>query len=44
MLVSCLAYSLMLKMEATYSSKMSADFQLFKQHYIAEDGATQSSE
>jgi hypothetical protein len=37
MLVSCLAYSLTLKMEAIYSSEMSVDFQWTTQHYIPED-------
>jgi hypothetical protein len=36
MLVSCLAYSLTLKM-ATYSSKMMVDFQQVTQRYIPED-------
>jgi hypothetical protein len=38
MLVSCLAYSLALKMEVTCSSETLADFQLTTQHYIPEDG------
>jgi hypothetical protein len=37
MLVSCLAYSSTLKMEATSSSKMSDDFQQIAWHYIPED-------
>jgi hypothetical protein len=35
--VSCLAYSLTLKMEATCSSKTSVDFQQTAWHYIPED-------
>jgi hypothetical protein len=37
MLVSCLTYSLTLKMEATCSSKTSDDFQRTTQRYIPED-------
>jgi hypothetical protein len=37
MLVSCLAYFLTLKMEATGSSKTSVDFQQTTEHYIPED-------
>jgi hypothetical protein len=37
MLVSCLAYYLTLKIEVTYSSKTSVDFQWTTQHYIPED-------
>jgi hypothetical protein len=36
MLVSCLAYSSTLKMEATCSSEMSVDFQRTIWHYIPE--------
>jgi hypothetical protein len=36
-LVSCLAYSLTLKIEAICSSKMSVDFPWTTQHYIPED-------
>jgi hypothetical protein len=36
-LVSCSAYSLALKMEATCSSETSVDFQQTTQHYIPED-------
>jgi hypothetical protein len=42
-LVSCLAYSLILKMEVTFSSKMSVDMQWTTWFYIPEDrtlGAT----
>jgi hypothetical protein len=35
--VSCLAYSLLQKMEETYSSRILADFQRTTQHYIPED-------
>jgi hypothetical protein len=34
MLVSCLAYSLTLKMEVTYTSETSADFQQTTGHFI----------
>jgi hypothetical protein len=37
MLVSCLAYSLILKMEATCSSETSVDFQWTTQYYIPQD-------
>jgi hypothetical protein len=37
MLVSCLAYSVTLKMEATCSSKTLVDFQRTTWHYIPED-------
>jgi hypothetical protein len=36
-LVSCLAFSSTLKMEATWSSEMSVDFQWTTQRYILED-------
>jgi hypothetical protein len=36
MLVSCLAYSSTLKMEATHSTKTSVDFQQTMLHYIQE--------
>jgi hypothetical protein len=36
-LVSCLAYSLTLKMEAMCSSEMSVDLQWTTRHYIPED-------
>jgi hypothetical protein len=38
-LVSCSAYSLTLKMEETYSSETSVDFQLTTRRYIPEDSA-----
>jgi hypothetical protein len=38
-LVSCLAYSLTLKMEVTSSSEVSAEYQGTTRHYIPEDGA-----
>jgi hypothetical protein len=37
MVVSCLAYSLTLKMEATFFSKTSVGFQWTTQHYILEN-------
>jgi hypothetical protein len=37
MLVSCLAYSLILKIEAVFSSKVSVDFQRPTWHYIPKD-------
>jgi uncharacterized lipoprotein YajG len=37
MLDSCWAYSLTLKMEATYSSETSDDFQQATVHYTSED-------
>jgi hypothetical protein len=37
MLVSCLAYSLILKMEVTCSSETQVDFQWTTWQYIAED-------
>jgi hypothetical protein len=37
MLVSCLAYSSTLKIEAIYSSEISADFRRATSHYIPED-------
>jgi hypothetical protein len=37
-LVSCLAYSSSLKMEGTYSSETSVDFQRAARRYIPEDG------
>jgi hypothetical protein len=40
MLVSCLAYSLTLKMEATCTSEMSAEFQRITRRYIPEDKLT----
>jgi hypothetical protein len=36
-LVSCLAYSSTIKMEATYSSEKSVDFQQTTPHYIQQD-------
>jgi hypothetical protein len=36
-LVSCLAYSLALKMEVTCSSEMAVDFQRATWHYIPEE-------
>jgi hypothetical protein len=36
-LVSCLTYSMTLKMEATYSSKTSVDSEQTTQHYAPED-------
>jgi hypothetical protein len=39
MLVSCLAYSSTLNMEATCSSETPVDFQRTKWHYIAEEKA-----
>jgi hypothetical protein len=41
MLVTCLVYSLTLKMEATCSSKMSAEVQWNTQHYITEERTLQ---
>jgi hypothetical protein len=38
-LVSCLAYFLTLKMEATYSTETSVDFQWTTQRYFAENNA-----
>jgi hypothetical protein len=37
-LVSCLAYSLTLKMETTFSSETSVGFHWITQHYIPEHG------
>jgi hypothetical protein len=37
MLVSCLAYSLTLKMEVICSSETSVDFQQMTQHHMSED-------
>jgi hypothetical protein len=42
MLVSCLAYSSTMKMEATYSSETSVDFQRTKRRYIPEDKTIQN--
>jgi hypothetical protein len=39
MLISCLAYSLTLKMEVTHSSEVSAEYQRTTRHYIPEDRA-----
>jgi hypothetical protein len=36
----CLAYSLTLKMEATWSSETSVDFQRAARRYVREDGRT----
>jgi hypothetical protein len=41
MLVTCSTYSLTLKMEATYSSETSVDFQRITQRYIPEDRTMQ---
>jgi hypothetical protein len=41
-LVSCVAYSLTLKMEAIYFSEMVVDFHHITQHYIPEDRTLQS--
>jgi hypothetical protein len=42
MLLSCLFYSLTLKMEEMYSSETSIDFQRTTWRYIAEDRTLQS--
>jgi hypothetical protein len=43
-LVSCLVYSSILKMEATYSSEMLVDFQRTTRCYISKDGTLQIKE
>jgi hypothetical protein len=43
MLVSCLAYSSTLKIEATCYSETSVDFQRIARRYIPEDGSLQDN-
>jgi hypothetical protein len=44
MLVSCSAYSFTLKMEATYSSETSVDFQRDTRRYLPEDRTLRNTE